>query len=982
MSRINRSLILSRASPILNFYSKHRNFILRLCYVAILFGALSSSNGKKNKISKHLKNKSSKDDNENENEKDKILNSNYTNNEINNNLKKKNEKLNLLQKFLKPFKNFMNSQTIKILTSIDYTKEGKPIILYLVLQIAMLIIRAILTLKVASLDGLLVSSLVSRRFKKFFKLVLVWMLIGIPAALTNSFLNLSQRLLGKHIRFNVTKQLLDEYLPDDGNSTLYQLLTNNRDSNENSKKNSKDQKTLEVGGDKTANNTDSSSSSSSNKTIKIEDPNQRITLNVEQFSSSLSILPGQLLKPSLDILLCANQLAKSGGNTAEGVLALGLITNLSSLVLKMFTPNFIKLSQKSNELENKFHIYHSKIVNNNEEIALAKGHRREIDVIDSNYYELVKFKKFEMRRMAIYNFFMSFIVKYFWGASGLTLCAVPIFSEAYQRNFQISDHLMQNISATFITNRRLLLSGSSSLGRLIQSKKDIQNLIGYSDKVWEFHMALSQINNDRLVETSINGSTSANSQQLPSSQDSLPSIQDILSDSSNSTATNGSVALAKSDSLGSDSSFVAPLITGPNVLYGDCVKFDNIPLVTPKGDTLIDSLNFEIKTGQNLLIIGPNGCGKSSLFRILGGLWPVLNPGKLTIPNDKNDLFYLPQRAYLTIGTLKEQIIYPDSLEDYSKKLNRARLNNDPVVKDDEFLIKLLNVVDLSHLVDECTNIIEERLEISNKNKRLIISESVTDLKELNGDSNSKNNSNIASKNLKRANAPSPPPLKRTNSKVAAASESFEDDDELNVIPESPLDLVRKWPNLLSVGEQQRLALARLYYHCPKFAVLDECTSSISPELEQKCYKYAVDNCKITVLSVCHRTSLWKFHNHILKFDGLGNAKFHKFDPELRLKKHDELIEIDNYLKNLNNLENKLKDLNHLKNSTLDSTNTDTLASLPVFANHNTTSTSTPSSSSSSSASGSNSVSGNNSPAPTRSSKRKTDRKKIMYIEG
>ncbi|GMF46480.1 unnamed protein product [[Candida] boidinii] len=323
-----------------------------------------------------------------------------------------------------------------------------------------------------------------------------------------------------------------------------------------------------VGGDKTANNTDSSSSSSSNKTIKIEDPNQRITLNVEQFSSSLSILPGQLLKPSLDILLCANQLAKSGGNTAEGVLALGLITNLSSLVLKMFTPNFIKLSQKSNELENKFHIYHSKIVNNNEEIALAKGHRREIDVIDSNYYELVKFKKFEMRRMAIYNFFMSFIVKYFWGASGLTLCAVPIFSEAYQRNFQISDHLMQNISATFITNRRLLLSGSSSLGRLIQSKKDIQNLIGYSDKVWEFHMALSQINNDRLVESSINGSTSAtNSQQLPSSQDSLPSIQDILSDSSNSTATNGSVALAKSDSLSSDSSFVAPLITGPNLEF-------------------------------------------------------------------------------------------------------------------------------------------------------------------------------------------------------------------------------------------------------------------------------------------------------------------------------------------------------------------------------------------------------------------------------
>lgn len=988
MTRINRSLILSRASPILNFYSKHRNFILRLCYVAILFGALSSSSGKKNKNSQD-KNKNKNKLKDTENEKDKLLNSNYTNNETNNT--NQNEKLSLLQKLVKPFKSFMETQTIKILASIDYTKEGKPIIIYLVLQIAMLIIRAILTLKVASLDGLLVSSLVSRRFKKFFKLVVVWMLIGIPAALTNSMLNLSQRLLGKHIRFNVTKQLLDEYLPDDGNSTLYQLLTNNRDSGENNKIKSKDKITLKSGDDKFQDSTDASSSSSSsnsNKTIKIEDPNQRITLNVEQLSSSLSILPGQLLKPSLDILLCANQLAKSGGNTAEGVLALGLITNLSSLVLKMFTPNFIKLSQKSNELENKFHIYHSKIVNNNEEISLAKGHRREIDVIDSNYYELVKFKKFEMRRMAIYNFFMSFIVKYFWGASGLTLCAVPIFSEAYQRNFQISDHLMQNISATFITNRRLLLSGSSSLGRLIQSKKDIQNLIGYSDKVWEFHLALSQINNDRLVESSINGSRASFPQDSYS-----PSVQDILSDSSNSTATNGSVALAKSDSLASDSSFVAPLITGPNVLYGDCVKFDNIPLVTPKGDTLIERLNFEIKTGQNLLIIGPNGCGKSSLFRILGGLWPVLNPGKLTIPNDKNDLFYLPQRAYLTIGTLKEQIIYPDSLEDYSKKLNRARLNNEPVVKDDEFLINLLNVVDLSHLVDECTNIIEERLEISNKTKGLIISESVIDLKELNGGASS----NGSAKTLKRVSAlPQPPqphlpPLKRTNSKVAAASESFEDDDELNVIPESPLDLVRKWPNLLSVGEQQRLALARLYYHCPKFAVLDECTSSISPELEQKCYRYAVENCKITVLSVCHRTSLWKFHNHILKFDGLGNAKFHKFDPELRLKKHNELIEIDNYLKNLNNLQNKLKDLNHLKNSTANSI--DTLPSLPAFPNNSNSSyhqtTKTPSStfppssssSSSSSASGSTAVSGNNSPAPTRSSKTTTDRKKIMYIE-
>jgi putative ATP-binding cassette transporter len=78
------------------------------------------------------------------------------------------------------------------------------------------------------------------------------------------------------------------------------------------------------------------------------------------------------------------------------------------------------------------------------------------------------------------------------------------------------------------------------------------------------------------------------------------------------------------------------------------------------------------------------------------------------------------------------------------------------------------------------------------------------------------------------------------------------------------------WADVLSLGEQQRLAFARLFVNTPGFAVLDEATSALDRENEANLYRKLQDR-NIHYISVGHRSSILDYHDHVLELLGTSH---------------------------------------------------------------------------------------------------------------
>ncbi|RYD39078.1 MAG: ABC transporter ATP-binding protein/permease, partial [Verrucomicrobiaceae bacterium] len=89
---------------------------------------------------------------------------------------------------------------------------------------------------------------------------------------------------------------------------------------------------------------------------------------------------------------------------------------------------------------------------------------------------------------------------------------------------------------------------------------------------------------------------------------------------------------------------------------------------------------------------------------------------------------------------------------------------------------------------------------------------------------------------------------------------------------EGDLERVEDWNNMLSLGEQQRVAFARLFLRKPKFAFLDEATSALDEENQKALYQQLRES-GVAYISVGHRTTLIDYHDRVLKLDRSGSWK-------------------------------------------------------------------------------------------------------------
>lgn len=463
---------------------------------------------------------------------------------------------------------------------------------------------------------------------------------------------------------------------------------------------------------------------------------QFITQDLTLFCSAAAALYSSIGKPLVDLFVFNYQLQRSLGPLALGGILTGYFS--TAAVLRKLSPPFGKLKAVEGKKEGDFRGLHSRLLTNAEEIAFYGGADVERVFLVKTFRDLQRWMEGIYSLKIRYNMLEDIILKYSWSAFGYLITSLPVFLPAWGGLGGLMELAHPNEVAVrergrmqeFITNKRLMLSLADAGGRMMYSIKDIAELAGYTSRVYTLISTLHRVH--------------ANAYYPP--RGSLPDPYSL------------------SDVQG----------TIHKGFHG--VRLEQVPIVAPSlyprgGDELIESLSFIVRSGEHLLISGPNGVGKSAIPRVVAGLWPVYR-GLVSRPRNVgfDGIMFLPQRPYLSVGTLRDQVIYPHT------ELDMREIN-----QTDSRLQEILQEVHLGYL-----------------------------------------------------------PAR-----------------------EGGWDSRKEWKDVLSGGEKQRMAMARLFYHEPRYAFIDEGTSAVSSDVEGLLYERAKEK-GITLITISTRASLKKYHTYNL----------------------------------------------------------------------------------------------------------------------